>query len=717
VSDSSLLDLPLPGRPEDGEIGGQEPPRQPLRRSRRAFWIALGVVAALAIGYLLPRPGPPIVKAEADVIEPPAQRVSTDGPQWPVELRNDGRRKLRIESLAFEGADAEALRIADDGCTGQAVERAESCVVYLIFAPERAGEHSAALVVTGNAANSPHRLPVLGLGIEPRVAVEPGELTFAPVLLGEAGSPRSVSVKNEGAAPLQFEGATAQGRAAGDFPLAGDGCSRQELAPGESCQITVGFEPRAAGDRRATLALASDAPGSPHQLPLLGRGTAPRPTAVADLDSVDFGDRLADGSTTTQVVEISNAGTGVLEIAAPRWLDDDDAFRLDAASCAGTDLRDGASCELEIAFTPQQEGPRRARLEIASNDSEGPLLLTVEGKGVLPHLVAEPDALDFGAVAVGASAARSLKILNDGSAPFEVGSLGYRDAAPAGLQVVADGCSRVLLAPGEACRLELAFEPPDESVLAATLLAPPRAAGPGGLEVALRGRGARGRLELSSDTLELGAVAVGASARRALDLRNAGEAPLAIQALRLEGSRDLRVAVDGCRGASLAPGAECKLVVELAPSAPERLIGTLAIRHDGRDGSTTLQASGSGVLPSESPLAIEPTEVSFSSPAVGTRSDIRTLRLHNRGAGRLRLGRIEIEGPQADDFTLVPATCSGVSHLAPDSSCTVGVRFTASAAGPRSARLLVEHGGTERPQELALDGEAPDTAGDAPPLD
>ena len=46
-------------------------------------------------------------------------------------------------------------------------------------------------------------------------------------------------------------------------------------AAGASCIISVMFAPKATGDRAGILRIESDAPGSPHEVALTGRGTAP----------------------------------------------------------------------------------------------------------------------------------------------------------------------------------------------------------------------------------------------------------------------------------------------------------------------------------------------------------------------------------------------------------------------------------------------------------
>jgi hypothetical protein len=59
---------------------------------------------------------------------------------------------------------------------------------------------------------------------------------------------------------------------AADFQLAAGGTCAGSLAPGGTCTIRVTFRPNAPGNRQARLTITDNAAGSPHQVPLTGRG-------------------------------------------------------------------------------------------------------------------------------------------------------------------------------------------------------------------------------------------------------------------------------------------------------------------------------------------------------------------------------------------------------------------------------------------------------------
>jgi hypothetical protein len=80
-------------------------------------------------------------------------------------------------------------------------------------------------------------------------------------------------VSNVGAQALAISGAGLSGAGAGDFTITSDGCAGKRLAFEQSCTISVGFTPSAAGPRQATLALA-DNEATPTGVALSGTGTA-----------------------------------------------------------------------------------------------------------------------------------------------------------------------------------------------------------------------------------------------------------------------------------------------------------------------------------------------------------------------------------------------------------------------------------------------------------
>lgn len=95
----------------------------------------------------------------------------------------------------------------------------------------------------------------------------------------------------------------------------------------------------------------------------------------------------------------------------------------------------------------------------------------------------------------------------------------------------------------------------------------------------------------------------------------------------------------------------------------------------------------------------------FGPQPIGNRSSIQTINLRAGGTGNLVLREFTLEGADAADFHIVPATCHAGPSLQPGTTCAVGLRFIPSMPGPRSARLVVRHNAGSGVDTVQLQGE------------
>lgn len=106
----------------------------------------------------------------------------------------------------------------------------------------------------------------------PAARLAPAALDLGSQPLSTIGSPRTVTIANDGAAPLRVGRVALGGAHPGDF-LATTGDCHVPVPAGGSCALDVRFLPTALGARAATLAVATDAPGGPLTAVLSGSGT------------------------------------------------------------------------------------------------------------------------------------------------------------------------------------------------------------------------------------------------------------------------------------------------------------------------------------------------------------------------------------------------------------------------------------------------------------
>jgi outer membrane protein assembly factor BamB len=213
--------------------------------------------------------------------------VGTTSAPHSVTVRNTGNRTLSIASISMVGADAGSFAITGGGESGTLLSDAGRSI-SVTFTPARTGGHKAVLQVVDNANGSPHQVSLGGVGIVAAppplaavgLAIAPGAVSFGEQPIGIPAAPRSLTLASTGTAPLILQSIAVVGADPVEFlVLAGD--DGGALAPRGSREIHLQFTPIAAGERGAVLEIRSNAPGSPHRVPLAGAGRVVEPGALS----------------------------------------------------------------------------------------------------------------------------------------------------------------------------------------------------------------------------------------------------------------------------------------------------------------------------------------------------------------------------------------------------------------------------------------------------
>ncbi|MEA2492571.1 MAG: hypothetical protein QOJ29_482 [Thermoleophilaceae bacterium] len=194
-------------------------------------------------------------------------------------VTNTGANPLNLTAAQVQGADAGDFTIPSNDCAGTTVASGASCTLQAAFKPGSPGAKSAALVLTDDSGGSPHSLPLSGTGTQPAISITPAALAFGESPFGSTPH-QFVTITNTGTAPLTVSLPTAP--SSNDFTLSiqdvqapDSACPGPgQLNPGQSCKFEVFFTPLTVGDKTATVAIADNAPGSPHSVTLTGTATA-----------------------------------------------------------------------------------------------------------------------------------------------------------------------------------------------------------------------------------------------------------------------------------------------------------------------------------------------------------------------------------------------------------------------------------------------------------
>lgn len=227
-----------------------------------------------------------------------------------------------------------------------------------------------------------------------------GGLQGMPLELGEtpadgAGGQSQfvgVGVHNAGGSPLDVSAIRLVNGATGFALEDTTGALGDSIAPGDTVEFFVRFDPLTAGIAEDVIEIVSDAPGQPIvRVPLAGGGVTNDPTADVKLTGGGNlgGVLLGSGRTTTSFATVTNAGREPLLVRGVRLVDGSSSFKLlDVPSDLAANpisLAHGATFLFGVRFDPARLGLDRAAFEITTNDVAHPTLrFTVSGTGISP---------------------------------------------------------------------------------------------------------------------------------------------------------------------------------------------------------------------------------------------------------------------------------------------------------------------------------------------
>jgi hypothetical protein len=204
----------------------------------------------------------PVVHFSRTAISFPAQLLKTQSGIQTVTLSNTGTAPLTFTSIAATGDFKESNNCVSPIAIGA------SCTISVSFAPTATGNRTGAIAVTDNAAGSPQKVSLSGIGTE--VKLSAAKLTFPVTTVGKASASQTVTLTNAGTTALSITSISLTGTDPADFKDTKT-CGTSVPAGG-SCSIAVVFQPRATGARSANLAVADNGGASPQQVTLTGTG-------------------------------------------------------------------------------------------------------------------------------------------------------------------------------------------------------------------------------------------------------------------------------------------------------------------------------------------------------------------------------------------------------------------------------------------------------------
>ncbi len=193
------------------------------------------------------------------------------------------------------GPDASMFYIANgQNCVEQLYQPGNQCGINIGFNPPNyAGSFNADLEVASDSQSGTLTIPLSATTLNgPEPVLTPAQLSFGDVAVGKSES-KTVTLSNEGDAPMQIQEAFVVSGTPLAFPITSDGCAGEVIYPGSSCQFTMEFEPTTPGfGEGATLIIIGNTPGPVTPIGFTGTGVSSPQGATTITGSPAEGSRL-----------------------------------------------------------------------------------------------------------------------------------------------------------------------------------------------------------------------------------------------------------------------------------------------------------------------------------------------------------------------------------------------------------------------------------------
>jgi len=597
-----------------------------------------------------------------------------------LTIRNNGTLELTVSKI-----ESSEPVFSTDGDGSFALAPGATQALAVRFAPVAVGSQDAALRIESNDADEPVvTVDLAGRGVGlPTIGVEPAELAFGSVLIGQSAD-QSLTVRNTGSAELVVSDVQSS-----DPAFAAVGETAFQLAPGVSQVLTVRFSPAGSAEHQGILTIASNDSEQPAlTVALSGTGYGVAEIGIEPA-SLEFG-QLTVGRTAERGLTVRNQGSAELVVSKV----ESDAAAFAVAGETAFQLNPGAFKALTVRFAPAEVGLQEATLTIESNAAQQPsanVALSGEGLGV-PIIGVEPAQIDFGTVTLGQSAERTLTVRNDGSAALAVSAI--KSSHPA-FSVL--GETAFELAPNASQELNVQFLPTGSGERQAALTIESSDANLPTVTVGLSGIGfGMPGIVVQPEAIDFAPVALGQSSEQAITVRNEGSADLQVSAVRVD---DPSFAVLGDTMFQLAPGASQELTLRFSPSQAGVFETTLSVQSNDTN-QPTVSVALSGTALGVAVIAVEPDALDFGTLSLGDSTE-RALTVGNEGTAALAVAAVQCSDPA---FTVVEEASF---ELPPGQSRALSIRFAPSAAGELQATLSIESNDTDQPTvTVGLSGKA-----------
>jgi hypothetical protein len=606
------------------------------------------------------------------------QAVGTTSAAQAVNLTNTGSEALTLTSITA------STGYAQTNTCGSSVAAGGACSITVTFTPTATGTQAGTITIVDNAGSSQF-VGLTGTGSgAPGASLSPTTLTFSSQTVDTMSAAQTATLTNNGIGPLTITSVTTTGN------YSQTNTCGTSLTAGANCTISVFFTPTAAGTLHGSVVVTDSATSSPQSLTTTGTGSIST-VAFAPAD-LSFVNQVVHTSSAKKSIKLTN-NTGAAVTISKMTI----SANYSETNTCGTGLAVGASCTIGVIFTPTVSGILSGTLTVTDNAGSDLQTVPLSGTGIAASVAFTPAGLTFADQTVGTTSPASVVTLsNTGTAALTINNVAIT-GANSGDYAQSNTCGGSV-AVGASCSISTTFTPAAAGIRTASISVGDSATG-SPQSVPLTGTGIAPTVAFSPASITFANQAVGTSSTaNVITLSNPGNATLTITSITVTGTNSGDFTETNTCGTSLAPGTGCAISVTFTPIAPGTRQASISVVDSAAGSPQTASLSGVGTAPS---VTFSSSSLVFASTAVGTTSPASGVTLFNMGNATLSISSITITGANAGDFSQTN-TCDGAVTAA--SNCAISVSFTPSAAGTRTAAVLITDNAAGSPQSVSLSG-------------
>jgi hypothetical protein len=666
----------------------------------------------------------PIAYNNAIVVSPigglnfPSTAVGTSSPAQTITVSNPNTTSINLYAEGFTGPNFSQV---SSSCSNP-IAAHSACSIVVAFTPKTIGALTTTFTLSTSAANPTVSLTFTGLS--PQLTASPTSISFPATIvytpLSVANQLGVTLTNNSSTSSVTFSSIAVTGTNAGDFPLKLT-CGTV-LGPGAVCYAITNFVPTAPGNRSATLVVTSTGTSTPLLIPLLGVGIASTSTLSASPTGLSFASIVVGQTSPQQNIYLTNSGPDPVQVTAVNVTGANPAdFTVNPSNCTGGTLPANSDCFLGVVFNPTAGGTRNTIISVTSSAVDPTINIPVSATGYPAgtSLTLSPTGLSVFSAADGdTSAQQSVQVTNATGSPVTVSSITFTGTNAGDFHLGSSTNCPTTIAASATCAISVVFKPTAPGYRAASLAVASSAANSPST-VLLTGQ-STADLNVSASSLSFPSTQVYAIASSATQqtftIQNLSADTIRFTSFAFTGANPADFSQTNTCASGLSPlstnGSICTVTVDFLPTGTGNRSATFIATSNTYDPPFSVAVSGVAV-PSTVLMGVTPS-ITFPGTTIGqTATSTGSVGIATN-PGQAVVSGLSLSGANPGDFAITNSSCIGLllAYAGANTPCSIGVSFTPTATGTRSATVVVTSSAANSPLSIALTG----TGVTAPPV-